>query len=121
MNLRYRRHEDGSVHRYVMVTYEQRWGMESWINQNADLVGRAFSELDQIQWLHELGYTGTVARHHDVYMDNFHIKMSFEIPEQVLTMMTLKWPDEVAHVDFAGPTMIESREYATQGAQDTNW
>ena len=107
MNLRYKIHDDGSVHRYIQVSYEQRWGMAEWINQNQDLVSQAFDELDQIQWLYDQGYTGSVARHHDQYMDNFHIKMTFEIPETVLTVMTLKWPEEISTIDFAGPTILE--------------
>ena len=91
------------------IKYIQIWGMEQWIQDQENLVGRAFSEIDQIQWLQEIGYTGHITRSHNPVTDNFHITMSFEVPERIYTFLLLKWDEEVLKVDFDGPTIKEER------------
>lgn len=91
------------------VSYTQVWGMADWMEHNSLEVGRAFMSVEAINWLRLQGYRSQVTRHFEVASDNFHITMSFEIPEEVYTFMLLKWPEEVVRIDFDGPTIRETR------------
>lgn len=91
------------------VAYTQIWGMAEWMEEQHDLVSRAFQELDQVQWLYSQGYKGHIARHYEVTSDNFHIQVTFDIPDEIYTYLILKWPEEILTVDFDGPTIKETR------------
>jgi hypothetical protein len=91
------------------ISYTQIWGMAEWMEDQRDLVARAFYEVEPIQWMQEQGYTSHVARHYDRLTDNFHVKITFNIPDEIYTYVTLKWPEEVVKVDFNGPTIKEER------------
>jgi hypothetical protein len=111
MGCEYRIQADGSVKRYHQISYTQIWGMMEYIEHQEDLVGRAFAEIDQVHWLLEQGFRGHIARHHDITSDNFHIQLTFEVPEDIYTYIVLKWPEEIVKVDFDGPTIREERKY----------
>lgn len=92
-----------------MVSYTQVWGTAEWMEQNTFEIGQAFMSVGAIEWLRLQGYTSQVTRHYEVASDNFHVTMSFEIPEEVYTFILLKWPEAVARIDFDGPTIRETR------------
>ena len=91
------------------IAYTQIWGLAEWMEDQSDLVARAFYEVEPIQWMYEHGYDGHVARHYDRLTDNFHIKVTFNIPDEVYTYVILRWPEELVKVDFDGPTIKEER------------
>lgn len=91
------------------VKYVQVWGMEQWLQDQEDLVGKAFSSLTQIAWLESQGYKGQISRSYNMQSDNFHVTMSFEVPDRIYTFLVLKWSEEVSRVDFDGPTLREER------------
>ena len=110
MDCKFRIQPDGSVVEFKDISYIQTWGMMEYIEHQEDLVGKAFMELDQVAWLIDQGFKGSIARHHDIRSDNFHIKMTFTVPEDVYTFIVLKWPEEIIKVNFDGPTIREERE-----------
>lgn len=98
------------------ISYTQIWGMQEWAELHHGQVRRAFNTLDEIQWLQNQGFEGRISRHYEDKSDNFHITITFDVPDDIYTFFILKWPDEVLKVDFDGPT-IKGNNYASQSRE----
>lgn len=92
-----------------IVEYTQVWGMLEYMEDQEDRIGAAFADAEPIAWLFEQGYMGVVTRHHQIVSDNFHIKLTFYLPDEVYTFLMLRWPEEIIKIDFDGPTLTEER------------
>ena len=86
------------------LRYEQIWEMSSWLEISVDhgenVIGEIFKSVPAIAWLLENDFAPTVTRHQDVYLQNIRFIMQFELADEIVTFLLVKWPDEVEKIDF---------------------
>jgi len=82
------------------IEYEQIWTMEDWIMDLDHIADRVFAEREEINWIVAQGYPARTTKYYDVQREVIHYKVCFDVPEQFITWLMIKYPNNKNRIEI---------------------
>ena len=78
----------------IKITFSQRWRLEDYVQEHADVIDRCWDSSDEITWLKSNGFYPTKIALTNIDTDIIDYSLIFYVPEEIKTFLLLKYPAE---------------------------
>lgn len=80
------------------ITYSQTWMEELWQSEQ-HMIARSKFNIPEFVWLESEGYEPVFKQTYDPNRQHWVYTAEFSVPDEVLTYINLRWPDQRYEID----------------------